>query len=299
MSRSPDSPSKVPAHWARTAATLAEALPHIQSHDGHVVVVKLGGATVDDAEALSRLALDLTLVRQCGVRPVVVHGGGPQINRTLKQLGIESQFEDGQRVTCERTIEVVEMVLAGTVNKRIVSAVQRQGGRAAGLSGRDGRLLETLPRKTADGADLGFVGTPKNVDPKIVIDLLKSDFIPIIAPLGWGADGHAYNVNADVAAGAVAAAIKAKRLLLLTDVGGVLDAEGSLVPSVDLAQTEKLIESGTVSGGMIPKLRTACEAVETGVEAAVILDGTVPHATLLELFTDHGAGTLVGAAESS
>ncbi len=297
MARDADTPSRVPAHWARTAATLAEALPHIQSHDGHVVVVKLGGATVDDEAALNRLALDLTLVRQCGVLPVVVHGGGPQIDRMLERLGVESRFEGGHRITDERAIEVVEMVLAGSVNKSIVAAVQKQGGRAVGLSGRDGRMLKVCRRKAADGSDIGYVGTPEKVDPKIVMDLIASEVIPVIAPLGWGADGHAYNVNADVAAGAIAAAVGAKRLLLLTDVGGVLDAEGKLVPAADLVQAEAMIESGTVSGGMIPKLRTACEAVEKGVEAAVILDGTVPHATLLELFTDHGAGTLVQAAQ--
>ena len=279
--------------WKQTAKTLAEALPHIQRHGNRVVVIKLGGAAMGDQEALGNFALDVTLLRQCGILTVVVHGGGPQISAMLDRLGIEARFVGGQRATDSAAMEVVEMVLAGSINKSIVSEIRNQGGRAVGISGKDGNLLRAVKRVTADGSDLGFVGSPAEIDTHILDDLLASEAIPVIAPVAFGADGETYNINADTAAGAIAAAMRAARLLLLTDVEGVLDADGRLLRSVTAEEAARLIDDGTIGSGMIPKVRTACDAVESGVRAAVILDGRTPHATLLELFTDRGAGTLI------
>ncbi len=279
--------------WASTAATLAEALTHIRRHSGRTVVIKLGGAAMGDDEALRQFALDVTLLRQCGVQVVVVHGGGPQISDMLDRLGIEAHFVGGQRVTDGAAMEVVEMVLAGSLNKRIVSEIRKQGGSAVGLSGKDGNLLRAERRLAADGSDMGFVGTPAEIDTQILDDLIASQAVPVIAPVAFGADGETYNVNADTAAGAIASAVHAARLLLLTDVEGVLDANGKLLRSITAEQAAGLIEDGTIGSGMIPKVRTACDAVEDSVRAAVILDGRTPHATLLELFTDRGAGTLI------
>ncbi len=294
---SPTPPGSRQRDWARTAATLAEALPHIQAHEGRIVVIKLGGATIDDEGALARFALDVTLLRQCGVRPIVVHGGGPQIGAMLDQFGIQSEFVGGHRVTDARSIEIVEMVLAGTVNKQVVSAIHKQGGRAVGLSGKDGGLMRAERRLGADGSDLGFVGTPAKVDARVLDGFLESDFIPVIAPVAWSKDSATYNINADTAAGAVAAEMRAARLLLLTDVGGVLGPDGEIIPELTTDAAEALIDDGTIAKGMIPKVRTAGDAVAAGVEATVILDGRTPHATLLELFTDYGAGTLIAAGE--
>ncbi len=279
--------------WGRTAATLAEALTHIRRHSGRIVLIKLGGTALANDEALRQFALDVTLLRQCGVQAVVVHGGGPQINDMLDRLGIAARFVAGHRVTDRAAMDVVEMVLAGSVNKRIVSEIRKQNGRAVGLSGKDGNLLRVDRRTAADGSDLGFVGTPAEIDTRILDDLIASETIPVIAPVAFGADGKTYNVNADTAAGAIASATHAARLILLTDVDGVLDSKGNLLRSITADEAGRLIEDGTIGRGMIPKVRTACDAVENGVRAAVILDGRAPHATLLELFTDRGAGTLI------
>ncbi len=280
-------------NWTRTAETLARALLDIRRHSGRIVVIKLGGAAMANDAALDRFALDVTLLRQCGVRVVVVHGGGPQINGMLDRLGIPARFVGGHRVTDPATLEVVEMVLAGAVNKRVVSAICRQGARAVGISGKDGNLLSASRRHAADGSDIGFVGAPAEIDTRVLEDLIRSELIPVVAPVAFGKDGETYNVNADTAAGALAAALQAARLLLLTDVEGVLDRDGKLLRSVTAEEAVRLMADGTIGSGMIPKVRTACDAVEAGVRAAVILDGRSTHATLLELFTDRGAGTLI------
>lgn len=280
-------------NWARTAAILAEALPHIQFHDGKTVVIKLGGEMVRDETALATFAMDMTLLRQCGVRPVVVHGGGPQIGAVLKELDIESRFVDGQRFTDDRTIEVVENVLAGTVNQQVVSAIQERGGKAVGLSGKDSRLMRAERLLSDRGEDLGFVGTPTEIDVDAVRNFLGSDLIPVIAPIGRGGGDETLNINADTAAGSLAGALGAARLLLLTDVEGVNGADGELLSELRVNEAESLIAEGVIGGGMIPKVRTACRAVAAGVNGAVILQGTAPHAALLELFTDHGAGTMI------
>lgn len=285
--------NKTHRDWARTAATLAEALPHIQAYDGRQVVIKLGGAAMADAQMLDHFALDVALLRQCGVRPVVVHGGGPQIDRMLDRLGIPSAFANGQRRTSAEAVEVVEMVLAGTVNKQVVSAIHAHGGQAIGISGKDGGLIRAEKRKSEAGVDLGFVGTPAEIRDSVLHRMLYSGFIPVVAPVAWGADGASYNVNADTAAGAIAVAIRADRLLLLTDVDGVMGPDGALISRISPAEAESLIDDGTIGVGMIPKVQTAVDAVANGVGGAVILNGRMPHAALLELFTDSGAGTLV------
>ena len=255
------------------------------------MVVKYGGHAMGDTELGKAFARDIALLKQSGVNPIVVHGGGPQIGRMLKRLGIESRFVDGLRVTDRATMEVVEMVLAGTINKELVAAINAAGGCAIGLSGKDGGLIEAR-KLVRDGADLGFVGEPERVSERVLAALRQSDIIPVIAPIGVGADGETYNINADTVAGAVAAAMRARRFLLLTDVPGVLDRDGKLIPELTAAEARRLIADGTISGGMIPKVETCLAAVEGGVAAAVIVDGRVPHAILLELFTE-GAGTLI------
>ncbi|MEO0822141.1 MAG: acetylglutamate kinase [Pseudomonadota bacterium] len=289
--------------WLATARTLSEALPFLQRYDGAVVVVKFGGHAMGDAEQMERFARDIVLMKQCGVNPVVVHGGGPQINDLLTRLDIRSEFQDGLRVTTAEMVEVVEMVLAGSINKRIVAEINAQGGRAVGLSGKDARLMVcSRATKTAKDPesnierilDLGFVGEPKEVDPEVLETFIASDFVPVIAPVGAGRRStETYNVNGDTAAGAIAAAMRAKRLILLTDVAGVKNARGEVIADLSIGDIRGLIADGTVSGGMIPKVETAIAAVEGGVEAAVILDGRAPHAVLLELFTEHGAGTII------
>jgi len=249
-----------------------------------------------------RFARDVVLMKQCNVEPVVVHGGGPQIAAMLKRLGVESSFVDGLRVTDRETVDIVEMVLSGSINKSIGSAINAQGGRAVGLSGKDGNLMvcEKVTRTRRDPEsnieqtlDLGFVGEPREVNPAIIETILRSEFIPVVAPVGAGRAGETFNVNADTAAGAIAGAIHAARLLLLTDVEGVKDADGDVMTDLSPEQCARLIEDGVIAGGMIPKVRTALDAVAKGVGAAVILDGRAPHACLLELFTAHGAGTLI------
>ena len=277
--------------WISTARTLSEALPYLQRYDEAIVVIKFGGHAMGDDNAMDTFARDVVLMRQVGVNPVIVHGGGPMINEMLDKLAIKSEFVNGKRVTDAATMEVVEMVLSGRVNKRIVQAINAQGGRAVGLSGKDAHLVTCEP---ADPA-LGLVGVPSVIDPGILHTLFRDDAIPVIAPLGAGRNGETYNINGDTMAGAIAAALKADRLLLLTDVDGVRDEGGNVITELKADQVREMTASGTISGGMIPKTETALHAIEGGVRAVVILDGRVPNAPLLELFTDHGAGSMIRA----
>ncbi len=277
--------------WIATARTLSQALPYLQRYSGAIVVIKLGGHAMGSDEAMEEFARDVVLMRQVGVNPVIVHGGGPMINAMLERLEIKSDFVNGKRVTDAATVEVVEMVLSGIVNKRIVQAINGQGGKAVGLSGKDANLMicdQTDP-------DLGFVGTPSEMDPDILHELFAHDTIPVIAPLGAGRNGETFNVNGDTAAGAIAAALNADRLLLLTDVAGVKDNAGDVITELKAQQIRDLIQDGTIAGGMIPKTETALYAIDGGVRAVVILDGRAPHACLLELYTEHGAGSLIRA----
>jgi len=293
--------------WA-TARTLAEALPFIQIYDREIVVIKYGGHALGQEDVAKQFAADAVLLKLLGVHPVVVHGGGPQISRMLERAGVTSTFVDGLRITDAATMEVAEMVLSGAINKEIANWITLAGAeadvRGVGLSGKDARLITaekaTRTRRDPDSeaeavVDLGFVGEPTEIDPKLIRDLINSedDYIPVIAPIGVSSDGQTYNINADTVAGALAAALQAKRMILLTDVPGVLNRDGELIRQLTLAEARKAIASGVASGGMIPKLETAIAAVEAGVESAVILDGRRPHAMLVELFTEHGAGTLV------
>ncbi|WP_436398686.1 acetylglutamate kinase [Roseobacter sp. S98] len=277
--------------WIATASTLNKALPFLQRYTNATVVIKLGGHAMGSDEAMDEFARDVVLMRQVGVNPVVVHGGGPMINAMLDRLQIQSEFVGGKRVTDAATMEVVEMVLSGVVNKRIVQAINRQGGRAVGLSGKDGGMITCAQTDAA----LGFVGTPEEVNPRLLRDLTDKEYIPVIAPLGSGRDGETFNINGDTAAGAVAAALRADRLLLLTDVAGVKNAEGEVVTELSAGQIRDLTRDGVIAGGMIPKTETALQAIEGGVRAAVILDGRAPNACLLELFTEHGAGSIIRA----
>ncbi|MFT6271482.1 MAG: acetylglutamate kinase [Sulfitobacter sp.] len=277
--------------WIATARTLNQALPYLQRYDDAIVVVKFGGNAMGDDAAMDSFARDIVLMRQIGVNPVVVHGGGPMINEMLAKLGIETTFLNGKRVTDAATVEVVEMVLSGRVNKRIVQAINAQGGRAVGLSGKDANLMVCDP---ADPA-LGFVGDPVEVDPKLLRELFDNEIIPVIAPIGVGRNGETFNVNGDTAAGAIAGALKADRLLLLTDVTGVKDASGEVVTALTRDQVAQMTKDGVIAGGMIPKTETAVAALNAGVRAVVILDGRVANACLLELFTDHGAGSMIRA----
>ncbi len=287
-----------------TVKTLSEALPFIQRYDKKTVVIKYGGHAMEDISLAKAFARDVVLLKHMGVNPVIVHGGGPHIGKMLDRLGVQSNFQDGLRVTTEETMEVVEMVLSGSINKTIVRAINAAGGKAVGLSGADANLITavkaTKTKKDPDSniervLDLGYVGEPSFVDPSILEVLARQDedFIPVVAPVGLGADGQSYNINADTAAGAVASALGAERLLLLTDVIGVLDQDKNLIRELDRKSAQSLIASGAITGGMIPKIETALKAVEDGVKASVILDGRTPHALLTELFTEHGAGTLI------
>ncbi|WP_233417186.1 acetylglutamate kinase [Halovulum marinum] len=281
--------------WIATARTLSEALPYLQRYDGATVVIKMGGHAMGDDEAMTRFARDIVLMKQCNVHPVLVHGGGPMINQMLDRLGVTSSFVGGKRVTDAATVEVVEMVLSGTVNKRIVQAINAQGGRAVGLSGKDANLIVCDRASGPRGEDLGFVGEPTQVNPAVLRTFLDSAFIPVVAPLGAGRNGETFNINGDNAAGAIAAAMKADRLLLLTDVAGVKDGDGDVITNLTSQQVRQLTEDGVIAGGMIPKTQTALDAIDGGVRAVVIVDGRAPHAVLLELFTEHGAGTLIRA----
>ena len=293
--------------WA-TARTLAEALPFIQIYDRETVVIKYGGHAMGEEGLAKLFAADAVLLKLLGLHPVVVHGGGPQISRMLEKAGVKSTFIDGLRVTDEATMEVAEMVLSGAINKEIANWITLAGAeadvRGVGLSGKDARMITaekvTRTRKDPDSnieqaVDLGFVGEPTKVDPHIIQALLTSetDYIPVIAPIGVSTSGQTFNINADTVAGALAGALKAKRMLMLTDIAGVLDGDGQLIRQMTIAEARGLIESGVASGGMIPKLENAIHAVESGVEAVVILDGRRPHAMLVELFSEHGAGTLI------
>ena len=277
--------------WSATARTLSQALPYMQRYNDATVVIKLGGHAMGSDEAMSEFARDVALMRQVGVKPVIVHGGGPMINDMLKRLEIKSDFVNGKRVTDAATMEVVEMVLSGSVNARIVQAISEQGGRAVGVSGKDSGLIICEPEDPA----LGLVGRPTEVNPRLLRDLADKEIIPVIAPLGMGRSGETYNINGDTAAGAIAAALKADRLLLLTDVAGVKNAEGEVLTELTASQIRQMTETGVIAGGMIPKTQTALEAIEAGVRAAVILDGRAPNACLLELFTEHGAGSIIRA----
>ena len=284
------------------ARVLVEALPHMQRYDEETVVVKSGGHAMGDEAAARSFAQDVVLLEQTAINPVVVHGGGPQIEAMLKQLGIKSEFAGGLRITDEKTVEIVEMVLAGSINKQIVGYINAAGGKAVGLCGKDGNMVQAkkLTRTVVDPGsniekvvDLGFVGEPEKVDLTVLNHVLGKEMIPVLAPLATSASGGTYNVNADTFAGAVAGALKAKRLLLLTDVAGVLDQDKNLISELSVADARRLIADGTISGGMIPKVETCIYALDQGVEGVVILDGQVPHAVLLELLTDHGIGTLM------
>ncbi len=289
-------------HWLRTAETITEALPFMRRYTGRTCVIKYGGHAMGDAELSRIFARDVVLLKQIGINPIVVHGGGPQIGAMLERLAVKSEFVDGLRVTDQATVEIVEMVLSGSINKSIVQAINEAGGTAIGLSGKDGNLIKAskLRRTKHDPEsniekilDLGFVGEPQEVNPHILMELEQDDMIPVIAPIGAGANGETYNINADTVAGAVAAAMGAVRLLLLTDVIGVLDKNKELISDLTVEDVKRLQSDGTISGGMIPKLETCTMAVENGVDAAVILDGRLPHAMLLEIFTDRGIGTLI------
>jgi acetylglutamate kinase len=294
------------ADAAGKAAVLSEALPYMRRYAGKTVLVKYGGHAMGDEAIAESFARDIVLLKQVGVVPIVVHGGGPQIGQMLQRLKIKSDFIDGLRVTDQATVEIVEMVLSGSINKQIVAAINRAGGTAIGLSGKDGALIRArkLRRTKRDPGsniekvlDLGFVGEPEAINTAVLETLGRSDIVPVIAPLGVGAEGETYNINADTVAGAVAAAMHAKRLLLLTDIAGVLDGEKRLISEMTAAQARALIADGTINGGMIPKVETCLDAVDGGVEAAVILDGRIAHAILLELFTE-GAGTLIRGARA-
>src|SRR5499427_872328 len=306
MSPDPKSPLLVPVPNPEPvvkAAVLAQALPYMRRYAGHTLVVKYGGHAMADGMGDDSFARDVVLLKQVGINPIVVHGGGPQIAQMMRRLGIETRIVDGLRVTDRETMEVVEMVLAGTINKQLVSSINAEGGCAIGLCGKDGGLIQArkmvltrVEAGTRTQIDLGFVGEPQQIAAHVLDTFKQSDIIPVIAPIGVGAEGESYNINADTVAGAVAAAVKATRLLLLTDVPGVLDADKRLISEITTAIARRLIAESVISGGMIPKVETCFQAVEGGVEAAVILDGRVPHAILLELFTDtSGAGTLIRA----
>ncbi|HET9175720.1 MAG TPA: acetylglutamate kinase [Pseudolabrys sp.] len=284
------------------ARILVEALPHMQRYDEEIVVVKYGGHAMGQEQTARDFARDIVLLEQTAINPVVVHGGGPQIEAMLKKLGIKSEFAEGLRITDAKTVEVVEMVLAGSINKQIVGYINAAGGKAIGLCGKDGNMVQArkVNRSVVDPdsniekvVDLGFVGEPEKVDLTMLNQVIGREMIPVLAPVATSANGGTFNVNADTFAGAIAGALKAKRLLLLTDVPGVLDKSKNLIAQLSVADARKLIADGTISGGMIPKVETCIYALDQGVEGVVILDGKVPHAVLLELLTDHGVGTLM------
>jgi len=286
----------------QTAQTLTEALPYIQRYAGKTVLIKYGGHAMGEDHIAQRFARDIVLIKQLGVKPIVVHGGGPQIGQMLDRLGIKSRFIDGLRVTDAKTVEVVEMVLAGSINTQIVSAINFAGGKALGISGKDGNLImaRKLQRTTRDPEsniekvlELGFVGEPTKINPDVLKTISDSDLIPVVAPIGAGENGETYNINADTAAGAIAGAVRAMRLLMLTDVPGVLDENKKVIPELSKDRALAMIKSGAINGGMIPKVETCLEALAAGVGGVVILDGRVEHAVLLELFTEHGVGTLI------
>ncbi len=295
-------PKPLAAHLLETARTLSEALPYMRRFAGQTFVIKFGGHAMGEEDLAEKFARDIVLIKQVGINPIVVHGGGPQIGAMLERLKIKSSFVDGLRVTDRETVEIVEMVLSGSINKQIVAAINSVGGLAIGLSGKDGNLIRArkLRRTVRDMdsniekiLDLGFVGEPAGINPDVIRQFGDSKVIPVIAPIGVGDQGETYNINADTAAGAIAAAIGASKLIMLTDVAGVLDKQGRLVPTLTPKEALMLLGDGTISGGMIPKIETCLEAVRGGVRAAHILDGRIPHVLLLEIFTSHGVGTMI------
>ncbi len=288
----------------RTAKTVSEALPYIQRFSGHTFVIKYGGHAMGGERTAETFARDIVILKAIGINPVVVHGGGPQIGAMLERLKIQSSFVDGLRVTDAATVEIVEMVLSGTINKQIVSALNRAGGTAVGISGKDANLIraEQLKRTKKDPdsniervLDLGFVGQPTEINPEAINNILASGMIPVIAPIGVGPNGETYNINADTAAGAIAAALKATKLMMLTDVPGILTKDKHLISEIDAAEIGDLLADGTITGGMIPKVETCINALNAGVKAAHILDGRIPHVLLIETFTEHGASTMIRA----
>ena len=292
--------------WLDKVATLIESLPYMKQYSGLSVVIKFGGHAMGEQASIEAFARDIVFLQQVGAKPVVVHGGGPQIGSMLSRLEMESNFIDGLRVTDQQTISIVEMVLAGAINKSLVASISAAGGMSVGISGKDGNLIiaKKLTHRTKDTdsaienlVDLGYVGIPDKVDKQVLDALLGVNMIPVVAPLGLGADGQTYNINADTAAGSIASALNASRLLMLTDVDGVLDDNGKLIPRLSIAQARQLILNGVIKGGMIPKVETCIQAVQSGAGAAVILDGRKKHAVLVELFTEHGIGTLIHADE--
>jgi acetylglutamate kinase len=295
-------PTETAEEMMSRARIISEALPYMQRYDDKTIVVKYGGHAMGDPDLARAFARDIVLLKQSGMKPIVVHGGGPQIGSMLDKLGIKSEFKNGLRVTDRATMEIVEMVLAGSINKQIVSALNAEGGQAIGLCGKDGNLLtvEKATRTMRDPdseiekvVDLGFVGEPKAVNPAVLDMVAKEDLIPVVAPVALGVDGETYNVNADTFAGAIAGSLHAARLLFLTDVPGVLNREGQLLKQLSRAEAQSLIADGTISGGMIPKVETCFDALKRGVDAAVIVNGKTAHAVLLEIFTETGAGTLI------
>ena len=293
---------QIQSEWLKKADLLTETLPFMKRYANKVIVVKFGGNAMGKKEYVSSFAEDIVLLQQVGMLPIVVHGGGPQIGEMLSKLKIRTEFIDGLRVTDSATIDVVEMVLSGVTNKSIVTAISNAGAKAVGISGKDGNLI-TAKRlmkmdKNSDSnveraIDLGFVGVPEKIDPQVIKALINEKMIPVIAPVGMGEDGLTYNINADTAAGAISASMKASRMIMLTDVSGVLDKNRKLIPELTINEALALIKDKVVVGGMIPKLRTCIDAVEGGAEASVIMDGTIPHSLLLELFTEHGVGTII------
>ncbi|MDJ0683897.1 MAG: acetylglutamate kinase [Alphaproteobacteria bacterium] len=290
------------AEWLAQAGILTEALPYMRRYAGETLVIKYGGHAMGDSDLAQHFARDVVLLKQCGVHPIIVHGGGPQIGAMLEKMAIQSEFVDGLRVTDEAAVGVVEMVLSGQINKSVSGALVEAGGRGVGISGKDGGLMRarklTRTRRDPDSQiervlDLGFVGEPVAVDPTILTNMLATDIIPVIAPIGLGMGGETFNINADTFAGAIAGAMNARRLLMLTDVAGVMDKEGQIISDMTVEEAQALMTDGTLTGGMIPKIETCMDAVRNGVEAAVVLDGRVPHAILLEMFTVHGSGTII------
>ena len=293
---------QIQAEWLKKADLLTETLPFMKRYANKVIVVKFGGNAMGKKEYVSSFAEDIVLLQQVGMLPIVVHGGGPQIGEMLSKLKIKTEFIDGLRVTDSETIDVVEMVLSGVTNKSIVTAISNGGAKAVGISGKDGNLItakrlmkidENSDSNVERAIDLGFVGVPKKIDTQVIKALINEKMIPVIAPVGMGEDGLTYNINADTATGAISAAIKASRMIMLTDVSGVIDEKGKLIPELTINEALDLIKNKVVVGGMIPKLRTCIDAVEGGAEASVIMDGRMPHSLLLELFTEHGVGTII------
>lgn len=301
MENTKTNPTKA-SEWLNNADILTEALPFMQKYAGLTIVIKYGGNAMSESSSIQSFCEDVALLKQSGLHPVIVHGGGPQIGLMLEKMGIETRFEGGMRITDKKTLEVVELVLCNKVNKEIVTKINKAGGKAVGISGKDSSMITAKKYKWGNGEsdsketkdiDLGFVGIPISINSEMINDLIENDFVPVIAPLGISEEGITYNINADTAAGAIAESLKAKRLLILTDVQGVLNSENNLIEEIEKKEVESMIKVGVISGGMIPKLNTCIHALKKGVGAAVIVDGRNKHAVLLELFTEHGSGTLI------